>query len=598
MSATPQGPIHSIADAFRRQAARSGGRVALECGSQRLTYGELDARSDALAARLAAHGVSRGARVGLLAHRGVDAIVGILATLKAGGAYLPLDPAQPPRVLQQMQDDAQPLVTLATAGLVGLAPRSDNPVLLLGPEMPAAAPAVEASPEDPAYVMYTSGSTGTPKGVLVPQRGVLRLVLDPDYVQLGADQTLLQMSPLGFDASTFEIWGALLNGGRLAILPVAQPSLDDLAAAIARHGVSTLWLTAGLFHLMVEQRLQALAPLRQLLAGGDVLSPRHCDTLLRAYPHLSLVNGYGPTENTTFSCCHTVQRGRDPSLALPIGRPIRGTFVHVLDEGLQPATEGELFVGGEGLALGYLRRPELNAQRFVEIGGQRLYRTGDRVRWNAQGELEFLGRTDRQVKISGKRVELDGVEAALRATGLVAEAAAIAVGDDASRRSLWAFVAPKPGAVLDLAALRAALARELPDYMRPSQVESLAALPLNANGKVDRGALTERVRRAAAAPPPPRPVAAPAAGTEAQLLAIWREALGRNDVGLDQNFFDLGGSSLQLMRVHAAIQARLRRDVALVDLFAHPRIRMLAKFIDGAPRRAPDSVPAARAVAP
>jgi non-ribosomal peptide synthetase component F len=265
---------------------------------------------------------------------------------------------------------------------------------------------------------------------------------------------------------------------------------------------------------------------------------------------------------------------------------IAGTTGVVLDEARQPVADGadgELYLGGAGLALGYLHRPELNAEKFIVLEGDRWYRTGDRVRRGAGGVFEFLGRVDRQVKIGGKRVELDGIEACLRASGKVTDAAAIAVGDEASRRSVAAFVTP---AVAPLEELREFLRAELPDFMVPSTLRALDALPLSANGKVDRAALAPLV-----APPAPAAAAAPAVGMETALLEIWREALGRADVGLDQNFFDLGGTSLQLMRVHAAIQARIRADVQLLDLFAHPRIRALAAWLGGADG---DGVEAAR----
>jgi amino acid adenylation domain-containing protein len=272
--------------------------------------------------------------------------------------------------------------------------------------------------------MYTSGSTGAPKGVVVPHRAVLRLVLAADFVELGPAETLLHLAPAAFDASTLEIWGALLTGGRLALFPPEPPSLEALAAFLRRHGVTTAWLTAGLFHQMVDAGPEALAGLRQLLAGGDALSVPHVGRLLRAHPSLALVNGYGPTENTTFSCCHRVHPDDAERASIPIGRPIPGSTARVLDAAMRPVpvdVPGELYVGGDGLARGYLGAPGPTAARYLPdpFGGPpgaRLYRTGDRARWRPDGTLEFLGRIDQQVKIRGYRVEPGEVEAALCAT--------------------------------------------------------------------------------------------------------------------------------------------------------------------------------------
>ena len=313
----------------------------------------------------------------------------------------------------------------------------------------SAEPAIGAN--DLAYVMYTSGSTGSPKGVMIPHRGIVRLVSGCNFVGLGPDEVILHLAPLSFDASTFELWGALLNGGKLVIVPAPHPSLDDIAEAIRVNGVTTLWLTAGLFHLMVESRLDGLQPLRQLIVGGDVLSPPHIAKALKALPSCRIINGYGPTENTTFTCCYTIPQNPPPSGPIPIGSAIQNTTVYVLDADRRPVPvgeEGELYAGGAGVALGYLNQPELTAEKFIEDAfapqtGARLYRTGDRVRQRPDGIIEFLGRVDRQIKLSGKRIELDAIEADLRSEETVQDAAVIACVDPAGRRSLAAFVTPR-----------------------------------------------------------------------------------------------------------------------------------------------------------
>jgi acyl-coenzyme A synthetase/AMP-(fatty) acid ligase len=416
-------------------------------------------------------------------------------------------------------------------------------------------------------------------------------VIDNDFATLGPDEVILQMAPLSFDASTFEIWGALLNGGTLAVVSNPYPSLDDIAEEIARHGVTTMWLTAGLFHLMVDNNLDGLKSLRQLLAGGDVLSPPHVVKALRALPGCRLINGYGPTENTTFSCCYTVPKDYSGESALPIGRPIRQTEALILDESLRPVapgTDGELYTGGMGVALGYLNRPELTAERFIphpldsNSSARVVYKTGDRVRMRADGNIEFLGRLDRQVKINGKRVELDEIEARLRATGLVQDAAVVCCAGAVGHRVIAAFVTGAAQQKVDIEGLRRKLREELPDFMMPSSITQLDSFPLSATGKVDRAKLPV----VAAAPGESRG-RAPANATEAALREMWRRVLGTNAVGVDDNFFDLGGTSLGLMEVHASIKRSMACDITVVEMFQYPRISALAERItQGAPARA------------
>lgn len=578
---------NSIPEAFAAALAIGAERIALDGDGPALTYGQLAARSDAIAAGLAARGIGRGARVGLYANRSAEAVAAMLGVLKAGAAYVPFDTAYPANLLRYLYEDSAPALMLVQERLLQDQAgarfwRGEALGIGAAPGAEVAARAEPAAAEDPAYVMYTSGSTGRPKGVVVPHRAVLRLVLGNDFAALGPDQVILQLAPLSFDASTFEVWGALLNGARLAVLADPYPSCEDIGEHIARHGASTLWLTAGLFHLMVDHNLAALAPLQQLLAGGDVLSPAHVLRALRALPNCRLINGYGPTENTTFSCCYTIPRDYAGDAPVPIGRAIRQTEALVLDEALRPVIAGEpgeLCLAGAGLALGYWNRPELTAQAFVRqpASGARLYRTGDRVRCRADGNLEFLGRVDRQVKVNGKRVELDEVEARLRATGLVQDAAVVCAPASAgAQRHIAAFVTA--AAPLELGALRRSLREELPDYMMPASITQLPALPLSPSGKIDRAQLP------LAAPGEAVKGRAATNDTEAALLEIWRRVLGTSAVGVDDNFFDLGGTSLGLMEVHANMRRTLASDVTIVEMFQYPRISALAaRLTRGAP---------------
>ena len=625
----------SIPAAFDSVASRVPDAIALVMGDERLTYGELAARAAGVARYLQRQGVTRGDRVGLYSQRSIDAVTAMLGILAAGAAYVPFDPAYPAKLLEFVYHDCEPKLMLIDAALAADAAFWKGAGHALRAACDAAHPDSTATPssaptrlpdvgaEDVAYVMYTSGSTGHPKGVAIPHRGVVRLVIDNTFADMGPDQVHLQLAPLAFDASTFEIWGALLNGGRLAIVPAPFPSLDDVANAIARHGVTTLWLTAGLFHLMVEHRLQGLSPLKQLLAGGDVLSPQHIARAQRGLPHVQLINGYGPTENTTFTCCYRIPRGSDATLqpmvqpgaappaasqpgavqpaAIPIGTPIAHTSVYVLDESRHPVPdgqEGELFTGGAGVGLGYWRRPELTAERFVAdpfvaaeaSKGASMYRTGDRVRRRADGNIEFLGRVDRQIKINGKRVELDEIEAVLRRSPLVADAAVTAPPVTEGARRVHAYVKFSQGEN-SLDALRTFVKGELPDYMFPATFTVLAELPLSPTGKVDRAKLlapqgghTAPLAADALAGPGTVPVGDVIAS---RLADIWCRILGRKSVGFDDNFFDLGGTSLQLIAVHATITTEMQRDVSVVDLFQYPHIRALAARLAGVAARLP-----------
>jgi amino acid adenylation domain-containing protein len=578
----------SIPEAFDEATARHTDQIALMCDGEQFTYAQLAARADRVGSWLLARGIGRGKTVGLFAQRSADTIAAILGILKAGAAYVPLDPSYPRKLLQYIYEDSSPSAMLVQDALLSQRPHDvfwKGEALRLGTDatLPAATDEAWQWPEidanDEAYVMYTSGSTGRPKGVVVPHRAVLRLVLENNFATLGPDEVVLQMAPLSFDASTFEIWGALLNGGKLAVVSNPYPSLDDIASEVTRHGVTTLWLTAGLFHLMVDNNLDGLKPLRQLLAGGDVLSPPHVVKAVRAMPG-RLINGYGPTENTTFSCCYTVPRDYTGDGSLPIGSPIRGTEALILDEALRPVapgSDGELYVAGAGVALGYLNRPELTAERFIPdprdpASGAKVYKTGDRVRVRADGNIEFLGRLDRQVKINGKRVELDEIEARIRATGLVQDAAVICPPGAVGHRQIVAFVTASANSTVDRESLRRALREDLPDFMLPAAIHPLDALPLSPTGKVDRARL-----------PTVTPATndsrgrAPASATEAALREIWRRVLGTHAVGVDDNFFDLGGTSLGLMEVHASIKRSMTSDITVVEMFQYPRISALAE---------------------
>ncbi len=585
----------SIDQLFERQVRLTPNAIALIFGREELTYGDLNRRANRLANYLRKMGVGPEALVGICRERSLEMVVGLLAILKAGGAYVPLDPSYPTERLTFMLEDTRASVVLTSRAQKGrlTSPRPGTRVVCVDDEArDAAAIALESShtpesgvtPDNLAYVMYTSGSTGQPKGVMVPHRGVVRLVQNTNYCRLGPDEVFLQLAPISFDASTLEIWGPLLNGGRLVVMPPETPSLDDLARAIGQYGVTTLWLTAGLFHLMVEQRVEALRPLGQLLAGGDVLStPDVSKALAELGPEGRLINGYGPTESTTFACCH-VMRARDRVAdPVPIGRPISNTQVYLLDERLQLApagAPGELCIGGDGLARGYLNQPELTAQKFVSNPfsnepGARLYRTGDLARYLADGTIEFLGRMDSQVKILGHRVEPGEVEAALGRHAGVRQAVVVATDARPGEKQLVAYVTANGQGTTSASELREFLRSRLPDYMVPSRFVELDSVPLTPNGKVDRAALP--AWHAAGADKDS--FSMPRTAIEQRICDVWRKVLGADSVGMEDNFFDVGGDSLQLIEVHSELEKLFPVKISITDLFSYTTIDALARHL-------------------
>ena len=560
-------PQTSLPDLFAQRAAAAPEAVAVAFGDVALTYGELDRRANRLAQHLRSLGAGPGELVALSLPRSADLLPAILGILKSGAGYLPLDPSYPAERLAFLLADSGARLTVDRDFL----DRHWEAIAAA----PATPPAVSVGPGDIAYVMYTSGSTGQPKGVAATHRNVVRLVHGSGFARFGPEETFLQLAPVSFDASTLEIWGALLHGGRLAVFPPEIPTPASLAAAVARHGVTSLWLTAGLFHQVAEGDLSGLRSLRQLVAGGDVLSPAHVARTLDRLPGLTLINGYGPTEGTTFTCCHPMTASA-PAGPVPIGRPIGNARVYVVDAGLSPVpagVPGELLIGGDGLAIGYLHRPGLTAERFIPdsfgAAGERLYRTGDLVRWRPRGTLEFLGRIDQQVKIRGFRVEPGEVEAALLEQPEVAAAAVVADRGPQETR-LLAYVVPAPGRAGIAAAAREALRRRLPEFMLPAAVMEIPALPLTANGKLDRRALP--------APEMPRAEGyeAPRTPVEEILARLWAEVLGVERVGVRDDLFALGGHSLLAIRILSRVAAVFGAEVPLPALFEAPTVAGLA----------------------
>jgi amino acid adenylation domain-containing protein len=590
-----QTTVHAL---FSEQARRRPDAVALVADPISLTYAELEARANRLAHRLLRLGVQPGQPVAILLDRSVQLVVAILACLKSGAAYAPLATEYPvARLNRLLQDSGAPI--LITAGLVppGLeAPslrRLDlNDLSHSEPEPPSTPPPPLAGPLSPAYLMYTSGSTGTPKGVLVPHRAVIRLVVGSSFLPWNSDISFLLLAPPSFDASTLELWGPLLHGGRCVLYQPRHVDPVELRALIYQHQVSCLWLTASLFNHLIDTDPQLLAPLRFLLTGGEALSVPHIRRALALLPSTQLINGYGPTESTTFACTHPIPRDGDPapSGSIPIGKPIANTRCFVLDSNLQPVpigVPGELFIGGDGLALGYLNQPEFTAQRFLPDPFSpprpdgRLYRTGDLCRWRPDGCLEFLGRADEQVKIRGFRIEPGEVVAALEAHPAVQRAVVLArasATDPATFMDLAAFIEPTPGpSALPLpspAAFREFLRETLPEPFVPSRFVQVEAFPITPNGKLDRNALLALVD----SEPTPSSVHSPSpeAPIQTTLTRIWADLLHRPSVSIHDDFFELGGHSLLAMKVVARTVETLGIEFPVRWLFEHRTIAALA----------------------
>ncbi|HEU5110464.1 MAG TPA: amino acid adenylation domain-containing protein, partial [Micromonosporaceae bacterium] len=575
--------------AFRAQVERSPDTIAVRAATgSGLTYRALDARVERLARRLRAAGVGPETPVAVLMERSVGVVVATLAVVRAGGAYVPLDVRHPDAHLAQVLGRSPAALVLADVGNAGRAPGHDVMVVTDGGEPASGVPEPAVArgcdfgvglPDQLAYVMYTSGSTGEPKAVAITHRDVLHLVADPCWGEASRARVLMHATN-AFDVSTYELWVPLLSGGEIVLAPSAGGDVEVLADAIFRERVTAVHLTAGLFAVLAEERPDCLARLAEVQTGGDVVSPDAVRRLLTRFPGLRVHHSYGPTEITL---CATYQVLREPpadGLPLPIGRPLDNTRAYVLDARLRlvpPGRVGELYLAGAGLARGYLHQPDLTAQRFLPdpFGppGERMYRTGDLARWRRDGLLDFVGRADDQVKIRGYRVEPAEVEAVLAGCSEVGRAAVVARAAQPGEKRLIAYVTP---AAVDRAALRSYLARRLPEYSVPTAIVALDSLPLTRNGKVDRAALPAPDDVETAAAPTSR---APHTPTEHALCELFAEILKRATVGVDDDFFALGGNSLLVVRLAGLIRRRLGVTVSIRTLFEAPTVAQLARHV-------------------
>ena len=572
----------SIPSVFEAQVNRAPGATALAFEGETWTYQELNTYANRLAHRLRGLGIGPEKPVAIFTERSPELVIAMLGIAKAGGAYVPLDPSYPKQRLGFMLHDVRAEVVVAQRSLLSDLPEHGAQIICLDDASaldfePSTNPSSEVCCNHLAYIMYTSGSTGTPKGVLIEHRGVLRLVLDTNYVEITPIDCIAQVSNAAFDAATFEIWGALLNGAKLVMFPrdlTVDP--ERIARAFREQQITISFLTSQLFNHIVTAVPDAFFGLSCLLVGGDKVDPSHCRELLRGRAPRRLLNGYGPTETTTFATYYPIEEVPPNATNIPIGRPIANTRVLVLDAARQLApigAVGELYIGGEGVARGYLARPELTAERFIadpfsELPGARLYRTGDLVRWRSDGNLEFLGRLDHQVKLRGFRIELGEIESVLARRPQVQQALVLRQEDRQGEHRLVAYVVPRiagdPPAAKDL---RKYLREQLPEYMVPAAFVLLAQLPMSPTGKVDRQVLLD------VAPPPQEEnhsFVAPRTSAEERVTRILAELLGRDRVSMDDDFFGLGGDSMLAVQAVSRIRLELGVHLPLNTLFEAP----------------------------
>ncbi|WP_309475906.1 non-ribosomal peptide synthetase [Pseudomonas sp. B21-028] len=572
--------VHGL---FETQAEAQPDAVAAIDDDQAVTYRELNQRANRLAHHLIGLGVQPGDRVAILLERSLGLVISQLAILKCAAIYVPLDVNAPAERLHFMVQDSQAAIVLthSTAMDISGARRVDLDILAL--DGSNSEPHLPLSGEAIAYIMYTSGSTGTPKGVLVPHRAITRLVINNGYADFNALDRVAFASNPAFDASTLEVWAPLLNGG--CVVVVEQDVLlsqERFCNLLREQAVSMLWMTAGLFHQYADGLTEVFQQLRYLIVGGDVLDPAVIRRVLKSGAPRHLLNGYGPTEATTFTTTYEITSVNEGSV--PIGRPVGNTRVYVLDRHQQPVAvgvAGELYIGGDGVAKGYLNQPELTAEKFIadpfsDNQDARLYRTGDLVRWSSQGTIEFLGRNDDQVKIRGFRVEPGEIETRLGGHDSVREAAVLVVKDDTGNPQLVGYYTLQADQTVDTQSLRAHLSAQLPDYMVPAAYVQLDRLPLTANGKLDRRALPAPDHRAFSR----CEYVAPIGETEETLARLWAEVLKVDQVGRHDHFFELGGHSLLAVKlIEHMRQIGLSADVRV--LFSQPTLAALAAAVGG-----------------
>ncbi|OBQ12654.1 amino acid adenylation domain-containing protein [Anabaena sp. AL09] len=573
---------------FEEQVQKTPDNIAVIYKQEHLTYQQLNNRANQLANYLKSLGVKPETRVGICVERSLEMVVGILAILKAGGAYVPLDPAYPTERLTFMLEDVQTSILLTQTHLQNRLPINQQTVVNLDTdaEIIAQYPAdnlpSEVTPENLAYIIYTSGSTGTPKGTEVPHRSFIGFMFGVDYIHLDESQSWLQHSSISWDGLTLEMWTPLLYGGRCVLYPEKIPTAEKLTQLIQEQKVNTLWLTSTLFNLMIDTIPQGLLGIKQLLIGGESLSINHVRRALELLPKTKIINGYGPSECTVFICCYPIpQQLAENVHSIPIGKPIGDRTVYILDTHLHRVpigVPGELYVGGASVARGYLNQPILTSEKFISnpvIAGDTLYKTGDLVRRLPDGNIEFIGRIDTQVKLRGFRIELAEIEEVLIQHRDIQQVVVIAREDEPGNKLLVAYLVAQNN-VPTPSTLRNFLKSKLPDYMIPAAFVFLENLPLTANGKINRRALPvpDTSQRNLEVD-----FVLPSTDTEQELADIWTEVLKLKQVGINDNFFELGGHSLVATQVISRLREVFFLDFPLRYLFENPTIAELAQKV-------------------
>jgi amino acid adenylation domain-containing protein len=577
---------------FEQIAERFPQAVVLTHQNQSITYEELNGRSNILAHQLRSKGIGPDTFVAILMDRSIEMLVAILGILKAGGAYVPLDSAYPQERLAFMLADTQAAVLITQTHLKDRLAHYQNALVIMDANWGAEETSNRGNlqlindGEHVAYVMYTSGSTGRPKGVMIPHRAILRLVLGANYAKLDTNTVSLQLAPVSFDASTLEIWGPLLNGGRCVLYPKSgTPDMRDLKKVISKNGVNVLWLTASLFNNIIAESLETITGVDQILTGGEALSVHHMRLANEKLPDSEFINGYGPTECTTFATTFSIPKSiPNDWKSIPIGRPIVNTQVYVLDEQRQPVPigeQGELYIGGLGVARGYLNLPELTQERFVpnpfaEDSSAKLYKTGDEVRFLEDGRIDFIGRKDDQIKLRGYRIELGEIEFQLNKHDCLIDAKVVMHQDDVGNKQLAAYVIHKEDEITTVSELRRFLGENLPDYMIPSLFVFVESFPLTVNGKLDHAQLPAPGGKR---PQIDQPYVAPRNRVEKWLAKLWQELLNLDKVGVQDRFFELGGDSLRAGQFVNQIQKELGITIPIVAIYQAYSIEKFAEML-------------------
>lgn len=588
---TPYPRHQTVHELVEEQVAQRPTVEALRCGDFSLTYAQLNEQANQLARYLTEQGVVPETLVGICLERSPEMLVSLLAILKAGGAYVPLDPAYPAiRLSELVRQTGVNVIITQQKWLAGLP--SGLTYVRLDEDQPRIAQqsvqnlTIPMRAEQLAYVLFTSGSTGIPKGVAISHRSVVRTVRNDTFMRLDENVRMLILSPLSFDASTVEIWGALVNGGCMIILTENPPSLETIKQTIQTHSVNTAFFTTSLFNVLVDSNISELTTLTQVSFGGEAASPEHARRARRQLPHCQLNNGYGPTESTTFGSYYLVSENDWGTGPVPIGRPLNNTQLYIVDAFLNPmpvGVPGELLIGGDGLAREYLGQPELTRQKFIPDPfsgrpGSRLYRTGDQALYQADGTILFLGRQDGQVKIRGFRIELGEIEQALCQHPTVGSALVVAVGETSATKRLVAYVVPKPGETIEPKTLRTFLKASLPAHLIPNAVVPLDAMPLASMGKVDKSKLPPAF---AGSQPSQRDELTP---TEVAMKPLWAAVLNLSEFSADDHFFELGGSSLMAIQLITHLFRQFGVHLSMNDVFKHPTLRQLSAHVERAPR--------------